>query len=76
LGVRGRPISEFEASLVYRESSETIQRNPVLKNKKQQQQKPNKRKKNKKQKNKIQQQQKKKLNKVPRVLLMGHESKS
>jgi hypothetical protein len=33
---RGRQISEFEASLVYRVSSRTaraIQRNPVLKNK-------------------------------------------
>jgi hypothetical protein len=36
LGGRGRGISEFEASLVYRVSSRTartIQRNPVLKNK-------------------------------------------
>jgi hypothetical protein len=36
LGGRGRQISEFEASLVYRVSSRTaraIQRNPVLKNK-------------------------------------------
>jgi hypothetical protein len=35
LGVRGRRISEFEASLVYRVSSRTarvIQRNPVSKN--------------------------------------------
>jgi hypothetical protein len=35
---RGRQISEFEASLVYKVSSRTaraIQRNPVLKNKKQ-----------------------------------------
>jgi hypothetical protein len=35
LGGRGRRISEFEASLVYRVSSMTgkaIQRNPVLKN--------------------------------------------
>jgi hypothetical protein len=34
---RGRQISEFEASLVYRVSSRTaraIQRNPVLKNQK------------------------------------------
>jgi hypothetical protein len=41
LGGRGRWISEFEASLVYRVSSRTaraIQRNPVSKNKKQQQQ--------------------------------------
>jgi hypothetical protein len=38
LGGRGRQISEFEASLVYRVSSRTAratQRNPVLKNKKQ-----------------------------------------
>jgi hypothetical protein len=37
LGGRGRRISEFEASLVYRVSSRTaraIQRNPVLKTKK------------------------------------------
>jgi hypothetical protein len=37
LGSRGRQISEFEASLVYRVSSRTaraIQRNPVLKNRK------------------------------------------
>jgi hypothetical protein len=36
LGGRGRWISEFEASLVYKVSSRTaraIQRNPVLKNK-------------------------------------------
>jgi hypothetical protein len=35
LGGRGRQISEFEASLVYKMSSRTartIQRNPVLKN--------------------------------------------
>jgi hypothetical protein len=38
LGGRGRRISEFEASLVYRVSSRTAgatQRNPVLKKKKQ-----------------------------------------
>jgi hypothetical protein len=38
LGGRGRQISEFEASLVYKVSSRTakaIQRNPVSKNKKQ-----------------------------------------
>jgi hypothetical protein len=38
LGGRGRWISEFKASLVYRVSSQTaraMQRNPVLKNKKQ-----------------------------------------
>jgi hypothetical protein len=33
LGGRGRQISEFEASLVYKVSSRAIQRNPVLKNK-------------------------------------------
>jgi hypothetical protein len=32
LGSRGRWISEFEASLVYKVSSRTAQRNPVLKN--------------------------------------------
>jgi hypothetical protein len=39
LGGRGRWISEFEASLVYRMSSRTaraIQRNPILKNLKKQ----------------------------------------
>jgi hypothetical protein len=48
LGGRGRWISEFEASLVYRVSSRTaraIQRNPVLKKQK------TKNKKTKKQKN-------------------------
>jgi hypothetical protein len=37
LGGRGRQISEFEASLIYRVSSRTartIKRNPVLKNQK------------------------------------------
>jgi hypothetical protein len=40
LGGRGRQISEFEASLIYKVSSRTaraIQRNPVSKNKKQKQ---------------------------------------
>jgi hypothetical protein len=40
LGGRGKQISEFEASLVYRVSSRTaraIQRNPVLKKKKKKQ---------------------------------------
>jgi hypothetical protein len=32
-GGRGRRISEFEASLVYKVSSRAIQRNPVSKNK-------------------------------------------
>jgi hypothetical protein len=52
LGGRGRWISEFEASLVYRVSSRTArgtQRNPVLKNKNKN--KPKKQK-NKKQKTK------------------------
>jgi hypothetical protein len=43
LGGRGRQISEFKASLVYRVSSRTAkatQRNPVLKNKKQTNKKP------------------------------------
>jgi hypothetical protein len=51
-GGRGRWISEFEASLVYKVSSRTaraIQRNPVSKKKKHQKTK-NKNKKNKKQK--------------------------
>jgi hypothetical protein len=42
LGGRGRRISEFEASLVYKVSSRTaraIQRNPVSKNKTKQKQK-------------------------------------
>jgi hypothetical protein len=42
LGGRGRQISEFEASLVYKVSSRTAratQRNPVSKKQKQQQQK-------------------------------------
>jgi hypothetical protein len=46
LGGRGRQISEFEASLVYRVSSRTagaIQRNPVSKNKKQKTKKKKKR---------------------------------
>jgi hypothetical protein len=45
LGGRGRRISEFEASLVYRVSSRTAratQRNPVSKKTKSQNQKPNK----------------------------------
>jgi hypothetical protein len=43
LGGRGRQISEFKASLVYKVSSRiarAIQRNPVSKNKKKQKQKP------------------------------------
>jgi hypothetical protein len=35
LGGRGRQISEFEASLVYRVTARATQRNPVSKNKKQ-----------------------------------------
>jgi hypothetical protein len=48
LGGRGRWISEFEASLVYRVSSRTAratQRNPVSKNQKKQKTKTNKQKK-------------------------------
>jgi hypothetical protein len=48
LGGRGRWISEFKASLVYKVSSRTaraIQRNPVSKNKKQKKKKKEKRKK-------------------------------
>jgi hypothetical protein len=47
LGGRGRQISEFEASVVYKVSSRTaksIQRNPVLKNKKTNKTKQNKQK--------------------------------
>jgi hypothetical protein len=50
LGGRGRQISEFEASLVYRMSSRTAratQRNPVLKNKIKQNKTKNKTKQNK-----------------------------
>jgi hypothetical protein len=45
VGGRGRQISEFEASLVYKVSSRTaraIQRNPVLKNQTQNKTKQNK----------------------------------
>jgi hypothetical protein len=47
LGGRGRQISEFEASLVYRVSSRTAkatQRNPVSKNQKKKKKKKEKRK--------------------------------
>jgi hypothetical protein len=47
LGGRGRLISEFEASLVYRVSSRTamaIQKNPVSKNQKKKEKKKKKRK--------------------------------
>ena len=50
-GGRGRRISEFEASLVYRVSSRTartIQRNPVLKNQKKKKKKKKKKIKNNK----------------------------
>jgi hypothetical protein len=53
LGGRGRQISEFEASLVYKVSSRTardIQRNPVSKKKKNKKQKTNKNQKKKKKK--------------------------
>jgi hypothetical protein len=53
LGGRGRWISEFEASLVYKVSSRTasraIQRNPVLKTKKKTKKKQKNKNKNKKQ---------------------------
>jgi hypothetical protein len=55
LGGRGRQISEFEASLVYKVSSRTAratQRNPVLKNKKQASKQANKQTKKQKQKRK------------------------
>jgi hypothetical protein len=60
LGGRGRGISEFEASLVYKVSSRTaraIQRNPVLKKQKN---------KNKKKKTKNKKKKKKKKKKVHR----------
>jgi hypothetical protein len=53
LGGRGRWISEFEASLVYKVSSRTartIQRNPALKNKQKEKRKKEKKKKKKKEK--------------------------
>jgi hypothetical protein len=57
LGGRGRRISEFKASLVYRVSSRTAratQRNPVSKtNKQTNKPKPTKQKKNPKKQNKI-----------------------
>jgi hypothetical protein len=55
LGGRGRWISEFKASLVYRVSSKTAratQRNPVSRTKQKQKQTNNPPKKNKKQKTK------------------------
>jgi hypothetical protein len=61
LGGRGRWISEFKASLVYKVSSRTaraIQRNPVSKNKKQQNKQTNKQK-TKKNKKKTKQKSKK-----------------
>jgi hypothetical protein len=53
LGGRGRQISEFEASLVYRVSSRTARatrRNPVSKKKKQQNKQTNKQKTNERKK--------------------------
>ena len=53
MGGRGRQISEFKASLVYRVSSRTArttQRNPVSKNKKQNQRKKKRKKRRKKKK--------------------------
>jgi hypothetical protein len=69
LGGRGRRISEFEASLVYKVSSRSaraIQRNPVSKNKKQQQQN---KKQNKKQKPKKKNQKTKPSNPPPPQLV-------
>jgi hypothetical protein len=60
LGGRGRQISEFEASLVYKVSSRTAratQRNPVSKNKQTKTQKP-----------KQQQQQQQKINSIVQAL--------
>jgi hypothetical protein len=54
LGGRGRQISEFKASLVYKVSSRTakaIQRNPVSKKKQKQKQKQKKKKKKKRKEN-------------------------
>jgi hypothetical protein len=51
LGARGRRISEFKASLIYRVSSKTVratQRNPDSKNKKRKKEKKKERKKRKK----------------------------
>jgi hypothetical protein len=55
LGGRGRRISEFEASLIYRVRSRivrTTQRNPVSKKNKQTNKKPKKKKKKKKERKK------------------------
>jgi hypothetical protein len=63
LGVRGRWIYEFEASLVYRVSSRkarAIQRNPVSKKKKKEKKKKKKRKKKKERKRKKEKERKKK----------------
>jgi hypothetical protein len=58
LGGRGRQISEFKASLVYRVSFRTAratQRNPVSKNKKIKKKKKEKKRKEKKKRNKTKQ---------------------
>ena len=68
MGGRGRRISEFEDSLVYRVSSRTAratQRNPVSKNKK----KTNKKKKQKTKNKKAEKKQKWKLEHVGQIFL-------
>jgi hypothetical protein len=67
LGGRGRQISEFNASLVYKVSSRTaraIQRNPVSKNKTKTNKQTNK------QKNKKKQQQKTKQKRALKILIL------
>jgi hypothetical protein len=69
LGGRGRRISEFEASLVYKVSSRTaraIQRNPVSKNWKKKKRKEKKRK-GKKRKEKKRKEKKRKLKRLRRL---------
>jgi hypothetical protein len=64
LGGRGRQISEFEASLVYRVSSRTAratQRNPVSKQQQQQQNKQTNQNKKQKTKNKKERKEKKEI---------------
>jgi Sec-independent protein translocase protein TatA len=61
MGGRGRRISEFKASLVYKVSSRTAratQRNPVSKNQKKKKKKTNKKQKQKQQKKKNKEKQK------------------
>jgi hypothetical protein len=85
LGGRGRQISEFKASLVYRVSSRTAratQRNPASNKTKQNKTKQNKTKQNKKQKkknkkkqkNKTKQNKKTQKTKKPRVFCLAFTS--